>query len=59
MEITKVRKGQYLVFDSRFADIIVIEYDNDTRMWYAYDSVTGQSVVDCERTLRDIKEMIS
>lgn len=35
-----------------------ITVEKDGGFWYAFDTKTGQSVVDCERTLREVKESL-
>lgn len=47
MKLEKIKGGKYTV------NGIIIEKDNG--FWYAYDEKTGQSVVDSERTLSEIK----
>lgn len=49
MKIEKIRTGEYVTSDGK------ITIEKDGGYWYAYDTKTGQSVVDSERTLREIK----
>jgi len=51
MKLTKIKAGMYTTQG------IIIEKDGG--FWYAYDKKTGQSVVDCENTLSDIKESLA
>lgn len=65
MMVVRIRKGRYVAHGTRIKDDtgssarIIIEYDPETHMWYAYDYFSGQSVCDSERTLREIKERLS
>lgn len=50
MKLTKIKSGKYTV------NGIIVEKDGN--YWYAYDEKTGQSVVDSERTLSEIKSTL-
>lgn len=47
--IKKISAGEYVTSDGK------ITIEKDGGYWYASDTKTGQSVVDSERTLREIK----
>ena len=47
--LKKVKAGYYVTLDGKIA------VEKDGGFWYAYDVKTGQSVVDFERTLSEIK----
>ena len=51
--LKKVKAGYYVTTDGKIA------VEKDGGFWYAYDIKTGQSVVDCERTLSEIKLSLS
>lgn len=53
LKVKKIRTGEYRTIDGRY----IIESCGG--FWYAYDAVTGQSVVDSERTMWEIKESLS
>lgn len=55
LKLKEIRSGEYITIDGRFIIFIDI-YDG---FWYACDAVTGQSVGDPERTMREIKESLS
>ena len=50
MKLTKIKSGKYTI------NGIIVEKDG--LYWYAYDEKTGQSVVDSERTLCEIKSSL-
>lgn len=52
LQLKKIRSGEYVTSDGK---ITVVKDDG---YWYAEDTKTGQSVVDCERTLREIKDTL-
>lgn len=58
LKLKRIGKSKYTTLDGR----IVIEKDcidcPPYYMWYAYDAITGKSVVDCEPTLQEIKERV-
>ena len=51
MTLKKIKAGMYETVDGK----ITIYKDSETGKWYADDTKTGDSVVDCEDTLREIK----
>lgn len=51
MKLEKIKGGKYTT------NGIIIEKDGG--FWYAYDEKSGQSVVDCERTLNEIKTTLN
>lgn len=51
LKLTKIKGGKYTI-----NGVIIEKYNN---LWYAYDEKTGQSVVDCERTLAEIKNSLN
>lgn len=51
MKLEKIKGGKYTI------NGIIIE--KDSGFWYAYDEKTGQSVVDSERTLSEIKTTLN
>lgn len=52
LQLKKFRSGEYVTSDGK------ISVEKDDGYWYASDIKTGQSVVDSERTLREIKETL-
>lgn len=58
MKILKLKKGLYSFVGSKLADKIIVEFDEETRMWYAYDIESGQPVVDCQQFLGDIVDKL-
>ena len=53
LKLKKIRSGEYSTIDGRYT------IESCDGFWYACDAVTGQSVVDSERTMREIKESLS
>lgn len=53
LKVKKIRTGEYSTIDGKYT------IENWEGFWYACDAVTGQSVVDSERTMREIKEALS
>ena len=49
LQLKKISTGEYVTSDGK------ITVEKDGNYWYASDTKTGQSVVDSERTLREIK----
>lgn len=49
LQLKKISTGEYVTSDGK------ITVEKDGGYWYASDTKTGQSVVDAERTLREIK----
>jgi hypothetical protein len=52
MKLKKIQSGYYKTLDGRFT------IEKCDGFWYATDDKTGQSVVDCENTFRQIKESL-
>lgn len=52
LQLKKINTGEYVTSDGK------ITVEKDGGYWYACDTKTGQSVVDSERTLREIKESL-
>ena len=50
MNLKRIKSGFYITEDGKYT------IEKDGGFWYAYDTQTGQSVVDCERTFALIKE---
>ena len=58
LKLKKIGKSEYATEDGK----IIVEKDyievSPYYAWFAYDVKSGQSVVDCEFTLREIKERL-
>lgn len=52
LNLKKIKAGEYITTDGK------ITVEKDDGYWYAFDTKTGQSVVDSERTLREIKDSL-
>lgn len=53
MKFKKIQAGLYVTSDGNYT------IEKDGSFWYAYDSETGSSVVDCEDSFRLIKQSLS
>lgn len=52
LQLKKIKAGKYVTTDGKF------EISKDFGYWFAVDTKTGQSVVDSERTLWEIKSSL-
>lgn len=52
MKLKRIQSGRYITEDGKYT------IEKDGCFWYAYDTQTGQSVVDCENTMSHIKESL-
>ena len=52
MKLKRLNPGEYITIDWKF---MIHTFDG---FWFAVDTKTGQSVVDCENTFRQIKESL-
>ena len=54
MKLKKIKAGVYETYDGK----VTVTFDNETGYWYAEFKTTGQSVVDCEKRLSQIKQSL-
>lgn len=52
LKLKKIEAGIYVTSDGKYT---VEKYDG---YWYAADSETGQSVIDCEDSMKDIRDSL-